>query len=106
MKTKRDEPQYTLTDHLCRFCGTGRVLRQVNGGPTGGGNPIYRCSTCGKGGANMGPTNVCHCGRTEYRGDPCDAMCVPTVDMTEENMAGWTTLLQHHGLAVLWRRLC
>jgi len=53
---------WALTDHLCKWCG-GRVLRCVSGGgPTGGGNPIWKCADCGKAAAAMGPEVLCWCG--------------------------------------------
>ena len=68
---------FVLEDHLCRHCGA-RVLRAVTGvGMTGGGNPVFMCSTCGKGGAAMGPEIVCWCG-FQMRGQNLNAyMCVP-----------------------------
>lgn len=52
---------FILTDHMCRHCG-GRILQQANSGPTGGGNPIFRCADYGKAGASMSPGNLCWCG--------------------------------------------
>lgn len=53
---------WTLEDHLCRNC-SGRMLKGASGfGPTGGGNPVFKCADCGVGGAEMGPTRFCWCG--------------------------------------------
>lgn len=62
---------WTIEDHICRHCG-GRVLKSASGvGATGGGNPVFRCADCGKGGASMGPTVVCWCG-FEFRRNSFD----------------------------------
>lgn len=54
--------RYVITDHMCRECG-GRVLQQVaGGGPSGGGNPLYRCADCGIAACGMGPQVICWCG--------------------------------------------
>lgn len=56
-------------DHLCRHCG-GRILKSLSGqGATPGGNPVFRCSCCGRGRADMGPDGLCWCGFT-HRGQP------------------------------------
>jgi hypothetical protein len=53
---------WVLEDHLCRACG-GRILRCVSGaGPTGGGNPVFKCADCGASAASMGPDSLCWCG--------------------------------------------
>jgi len=53
---------WAIEDHLCRYCG-GRILRCVKGnGPTGGGNPLYRCASCGRTAAATGPESLCFCG--------------------------------------------
>lgn len=58
-----------LMDHLCRHCG-GRVLQCASGGgPTGGGNPIFRCADCGAGSAAMGPDCICWCGFEHRHGN-------------------------------------
>ncbi len=58
----KKEIHWVLESHLCRACG-GRVLRAVaNVGPTGGGNPLFRCADCGRGGAAMGADALCWCG--------------------------------------------
>ena len=39
------------------------MLRCVSGGgPTGGGNPIWKCADCGTAAAAMGPEVLCWCG--------------------------------------------
>ena len=51
-----------LEDHLCKSCG-GRILRGAAGhGPSGGGNPIFKCADCGKSASTMGPDVLCWCG--------------------------------------------
>lgn len=66
-----------LEDHLCKSCG-GRILRCASGGgPTPGGNPIYRCADCGRSSSGMGPEVICWCG-FEMRGQHASAYrCVP-----------------------------
>lgn len=52
---------WTLTDHICRYCG-GRVLQSASGvGVTAGGNPLFRCADCGKCTSAMSPTCICWC---------------------------------------------
>lgn len=58
--------RFVMTDHICRDC-QGRIMIQTSaGGPTGGGNPIYRCSGCENGGAMIGPEVLCWCGQRPY----------------------------------------
>jgi len=58
---------FTITDHMCRECG-GRVLQIASGGgPSGGGNPLYRCADCGNSSCGIGPKVICWCG-FHYRG--------------------------------------
>jgi len=53
---------WKLEDHVCRSCG-GRILKSVSGaGMTPGGNPIYRCADCGRGGSFFGENEICWCG--------------------------------------------
>ena len=53
---------WSIEDHLCRACG-GRILQCASGGgPTGGGNPIYKCADCGVSTSSMGPSSLCWCG--------------------------------------------
>lgn len=68
--------RFLLEDHLCRGCG-GRVLRQLDHGPTPGGNPVYRCADCGTSTSSMGPDALCWCG-FNHRGQHITAYrCVP-----------------------------
>lgn len=55
-------PRYIATKHVCRACGSGRIMQQTNSGPTGGGNPVWRCMTCLNGGAAITPKAFCYCG--------------------------------------------
>lgn len=73
----RNQQTWALEDHLCKSCG-GRILRCVSGGgPTGGGNPIYRCADCGIGGASMGPQAICWCGMAFRRNEKGAYRCLP-----------------------------
>ena len=53
-------------DHACRECG-GRIVEVTNAGPTGGGNPVFKCADCGFGSSGMGPSCICWCGM-QHRG--------------------------------------
>jgi hypothetical protein len=57
----RRHETWSPTDHACRECG-GRVVMVHGHGPTGGGNPIWRCADCGIALADMGPECICWCG--------------------------------------------
>ena len=58
----RDKRTWYLEDHLCRVCGA-RILRGASGfGPTGGGNPVFKCAGCGASTSAMGPEGLCWCG--------------------------------------------
>jgi hypothetical protein len=57
----RKDERWAPTDHACRECG-GRVVMVTNSGPTGGGNPIFRCADCGIGSAAMDASCICWCG--------------------------------------------
>lgn len=103
-----------MTDHICRFCGTGRVLQQTNSGPTGGGNPVYRCSQCEKASASIGPNAICYCNFEIVRGseDPrliYETQCVRNdvnegyLDHLEQN--GWRQMKKHYSVSVYWIRL-
>lgn len=60
--SKRTFQTWAIEDHLCKDCG-GRILRCVSGGgPTGGGNPIFKCADCGKSTSGMMPDVLCWCG--------------------------------------------
>lgn len=62
MKKYKDLRTWVLEDHLCKKCG-GRILRCISGGgPTGGGNPIFKCADCGIEMSDMGPGCLCWCG--------------------------------------------
>lgn len=75
---------FILTDHVCRHCAGGRILQAVSGvGPTGGGNPLYQCSECGKAGAAMEPDHLCWCG-WHYKGSTENPyMCAAKKDHPE-----------------------
>lgn len=67
---------FALEDHVCRSCG-GRILRQLNHGPTPGGNPVYRCANCGVASSSMGPDRLCWCG-FQFRAQHATAYrCLP-----------------------------
>lgn len=103
--SRRNVPTYMLTDHLCRHCGTGRVMQQTNSGPTGGGNPVYRCASCGSGSAASGPGVICWCGQIVTRGGlPYETMCVVGDHPAKEFVQrGWYRRMLHYGLSVWWR---
>mgnify|MGYP001579254699 CR=1 FL=1 len=61
-------PIYKITDHICRECD-GRILEQINSGPAGGGNPVYRCADCGKASSGLLPDVLCWCGCTNSDGE-------------------------------------
>lgn len=68
---------WAIEDHLCRHCG-GRVLRCVTGGgPTGGGNPIFRCADCGRGASSIGPDVICWCGFAHRNNHDGAYQCLP-----------------------------
>lgn len=68
---------WALEDHICRACG-GRILRSVNGaGMTPGGNPLYKCSCCGKSAASMGPDSLCWCGLRHRAQGATPYRCLP-----------------------------
>ena len=70
--------RWVLEDHLCKGCG-GRILRCVSGGgPTPGGNPIYRCADCSAATSSMGPQDLCWCGYHSRRNHHLAGyVCVP-----------------------------
>lgn len=92
-------PRYVMLDHLCRMCGTGRVLVQTNSGPTGGGNPIYICSLCLAGGAAIGPRSICYCGCHTLRGG--EYRCTRASDEIPD---GWKEHKLLYGLKVIYKR--
>lgn len=68
---------WALEDHLCKACG-GRILRSVSGaGPTGGGNPIFKCADCGVSTSDMGPSCLCWCGMRHRNQTDYAYMCLP-----------------------------
>ena len=68
---------WAIEDHLCRGCG-GRVLRCVAGsGPTGGGNPIFKCASCGNSKSGMGPEELCWCGFGHKHNQSGSYNCLP-----------------------------
>lgn len=71
------ERTWALEDHLCMKCG-GRILRCVTGGgPTGGGNPIFRCADCSTSTSDMGPHTLCWCGFSHRNQKIPAYACVP-----------------------------
>ena len=77
MPPKKDPRRYVIEDHLCRKCG-GRILRCVSGsGPTGGGNPVYRCADCGASASGLSPGCLCWCGFAHRHQDSGSYMCLP-----------------------------
>lgn len=68
---------WALADHLCKGCG-GRILRCVSGGgPTGGGNPIWKCADCGASVSGMGPEVLCWCGYSHKHNHSTAYICQP-----------------------------
>lgn len=68
---------WVIEDHLCMKCG-GRILRCVTGhGPTGGGNPVYRCADCGVSTSSMGPDSLCWCGFSHRTQRLSEYRCMP-----------------------------
>lgn len=68
---------WVIEDHLCRSCG-GRVLRSVRGaGMTPGGNPIYKCSVCGKSSASLSASSICWCGFSHRLNNTTAYRCLP-----------------------------
>lgn len=59
---RKNQRTWTIIDHLCRSCG-GRILQCASGGgPTGGGNPIFKCASCGESTSGITPNGICWCG--------------------------------------------
>ena len=91
---------YRLTDHLCRHCGTGRVLLETGGGP-GDGNAVYTCANCGQTASGLSEGCLCWCGQIVRRcGLPFETRCVRSGDTLS---AGWHLRNQFYGLSVWWR---
>lgn len=76
-------PQFQLTDHLCRFCG-GRILEEMNHGPTGGGKPVWRCADCGARNSALTPAILCWCGAEWRNGDSMNMQCVAIADAHDD----------------------
>jgi len=73
-----DKRTWALTDHICRNCSGGRILRCVTGGgPTGGGNPIYKCADCGISTSSTGPDSLCWCGFNVKNNRLPQFICLP-----------------------------
>lgn len=101
---RQNQPRYVLTNHLCRHCGTGRVLQQTNSGITGGGNPVFCCASCGASAAAIGPSAICWCNHVCMRGGlPFETMCVAGDAAPEFVQSGWYRRRLHYGLSVWWR---
>ena len=75
---------WKLVDHLCMTCG-GRILQCISGGgPTPGGNPIFRCADCGNTTSGFGPQALCWCGFS-HRGQNATAYkCLPFSALKQE----------------------
>jgi len=69
---------WTIEDHICSSCG-GRIVRSAKGtGPTPGGNPVYKCSLCGKVTTEMGGHSLCWCGYSQKsNNNSLPYKCVP-----------------------------
>jgi hypothetical protein len=99
--SKRNE-RWIPTDHACRECG-GRVVQITNSGPTGGGNPVWRCADCGIGSAAMGPNCICWCG-FQHRGQAGPAYRCVHVDRRANDPIIAEALLREGYLAIDPRR--
>ena len=78
--------KYTLEDHICRKCG-GRVLKQVSGGgPTPGGNPIFKCADCGVTSSGLDASVICWCGFTHRNNIDNPFMCLPFSEPNVEDL--------------------
>jgi len=86
---------WAIEDHLCRACG-GRILRCVTGnGMTTGGNPIYRCSDCGRSCMAMSPDELCWCGFA-HKGQLSGAYCCISFNILKDD-PGFIELFQACG---------
>lgn len=80
---KDPEIHWVLEKHLCRHCG-GRVLRSVKGaGVTPGGNPIYKCASCGISTSSTSPSAVCWCGFSHWSNSSGAYKCLPFKVITD-----------------------
>ena len=75
----RDDPKWTLTDHVCRIC-FGRVLERTDGR-----QHFARCSHCG---AEARGTHLalCACG-TKIGGRDAGLRCAPNPDRSPDDPA-------------------
>lgn len=89
-------PRYMETVHVCRQCGSGRILIQTNSGPTGGGNPVYKCATCDNGGAVI--SRLCYCGFERFENDPNLYSCW---DINKPIPDGWKEFRRLYSLRVI-----
>lgn len=80
MSDKWAKATWKLTNHLCRKC-SGRVLVNVGGGPTGGGNPMWMCADCEAASAQPDSSCICWCGATNRGGRPMGFVCVRVDDV-------------------------
>lgn len=102
--------KYTLTDHICRHCGQGRILRIILPPKTctTGGNPIFYCSTCKETSCSITTSGLCWCGAQYIRGGP-DGVPYNTMCCTEE-MAnqmkehGWHIKEQNYDMFIMWKQ--
>lgn len=75
--TPSTQQTWTLTNHVCRYCG-GRVLQCATGyGPTPGGNPVFQCADCGVTACGTGPDLLCWCGFAHRQQDAGAYRCLP-----------------------------
>ncbi len=62
MKTTKKVKRYELIDHICKICA-GRIAVQVSPSVvTGGGWPVYFCTSCEAECSGSGPDVLCWCG--------------------------------------------
>lgn len=98
---------YELTDHLCRKCGQGRILKTVYSEPktvTLGGNPIYLCSMCEAQCCSMMTYPLCWCGVQFDRGGIMyDTMCAKSEPSEALKKEGWHIKSQNYKFFVLWK---
>jgi len=95
--------KFILTNHLCRYCGNGRVLVNSEANVTGGGNTVYQCACCETSG-----NSICWCGKTIMRGGkiPYQTLCVCLEDKEKvESLKKdfWHQKTSHYKLAVFWK---
>lgn len=88
--------KYSLTNHLCRYCGSGRILINSE-------NNSYFCSSC-----EVTGSAICWCGKTLLRhpNKPYKTLCVCLDDKENvENLKKdfWHQKTPHYKLAVFWK---